>query len=324
MGDERLTWLSAHIFYHADPDDLLTEFVLPLIDTLRGESAVSRAFFLRHWERGPHVRLRLQLPADRVAETRERVARAITQHLTEHPGPVLTGDNLAESLRTLSQLEHGSSDLQELHVAEPPNTFRWLDYEPEYAKYGGTHGVAIAENVFDVSSTLAGHVLRTVASHRARLGIALQFLLLTGRALGLDDEQRVVFLRHYQERWVGYVGEPDKLFPAWDDQYRLQRETYHSLVEAVATGSPVGKGLGRQWEHAIGRAVERLRPLVHRREVWPAEVDPAAPPFVALAALACQFLHTTNNRMNVRPQGECFVAYLGRQAATEWSGQRSG
>jgi hypothetical protein len=57
--------------------------------------------------------------------------------------------------------------------------------------------------------------------------------------------------------------------------------------------------------------------LVECGAVWPSDVDRDAPAFVALAALLCQYLHTTNNRMNVRPQGECFVAYLGRRAVTD-------
>lgn len=318
MSDATGSWLSGHVFYHADADPLIVEFLLPLIDGLRADDLVHMAFFLRHWERGPHVRLRLKVAAGHVDAVRARVERAVCGYLAEHPGPAdADPEALRKSLRWLSHLEHGSVERPEVQQPVPANSFRWIDYRPELVKYGGPVGVAVAEDVFDVSSTLAGQVLRTVPVGRARLGVALQLLLLSARALGLDVAQQAVFLRHYHERWSGYLAEPRRLLTAWDSQYRSQASTYRELVEAVTTGAAVGKGLGRAWEALLVDAIGRLRPLVEAGEVWPGEVDRGAPAFVALAALVCQYLHTTNNRLNVRPQGECFVAYLGHRAVSE-------
>jgi len=250
------------------------------------------------------------------------VERIVTAYLLRNPGPADTDpDRLREALRRLSRLEHGTDgpggngDL--LRTVEPANSLRWIDYLPELGKYGGAAGVAIAEDVFDASTSLAGNVVRLVADDRARLGVALQFLLLAGRSLGLDPEQRVVFLRHYHHRWLGYLPDTERLLPAWDRQYQHQRATYASTLAALDAGDQVGRTVGQRWEQAMTSALTRLRPLVDRGAVWPAEVDRSAPAFVAMAALVSQYLHTTNNRMNVRPQGECFVAYLAHRAAVD-------
>jgi thiopeptide-type bacteriocin biosynthesis protein len=316
------SWLSCHVFHHGDTDPLLTDLLLPMADGLRQEGRVQRHFYLRHWERGPHVRLRLQVPAEHRDGVREEAERRITAYLAEHPGPADTDPaRLREALRRLSELEHGDASDERLRTPEPPNTVRWIDYRPELAKYGGPEGVEIAEDVFHASSLLAGQVLRLVGSDRARLGVALQLLLLATRALGFGPSERAVFLHTYHRRWAAYVPD-ERLLAAWDEQYRLQREAYAALVAGLDAGEPVGKGLGERWERTIGDAVARLRPLVESGRVWPAGTDRSAPPVVALAALVSQYLHTTNNRMNVRPQGECFVAYLAHRAATEQAAGR--
>ncbi|WP_167454769.1 lantibiotic dehydratase C-terminal domain-containing protein [Micromonospora arborensis] len=308
-------WLSGHVFYHDDADRLLTELLLPMLTELRQRGLTHRQFYLRHWERGPHVRVRIQtLPAHR-DQVREEVERRVAEYLAKHPGATDTDPSrLTTALHRLNVLENGTGTT--VLDAEPPNTLRWIDYRPELAKYGGPQGVAVAEDVFDTSSLLAGEVVQRVGEGRVRLGVALQFLLLAARALGLTEAQRTVFFRHYHERWRSYV--PDvALIDAWAQQYDTQRDTYRRMLDDLEHGRPLGRGLGRRWEDLIADAVGRLRPLVQRREVWPAEVDPSAPPFVGLAALVSQYLHTTNNRMNVRPQGECFVAYLAHRTAVD-------
>jgi hypothetical protein len=289
-----------------------------MFDDLLRRGLVTRRFFLRHWERGPHVRIRLQVRPSDADVVRAEVETRVIGYLAEHPGPTdVDQARLDASLRRLSILEHGSADDVEVRTAEPPNVLRWLDYRPELGKYGGPEGVEIAEDVFDVSSLLAGQVLREVSSGGARLGIAMQLLLIASRSLGLDPAARIVFLRSYQERWQNYLPDAPRLLAAWGQQYEHQRETYLSLVADLDAGAPIGKGVGLRWEQTLDDAISRLRPLVASGVVWPSDVDRQAPPFVAVAALVCQFLHTTNNRMNVRPQGECFVAYLAHRAATE-------
>ncbi len=313
------TWLSCHVFYHADTDPLLVDLLLPMLDDLRRRKLVRRRFYLRHWERGPHIRVRMQVPDEHRDAVRTEVERVVTAYLLHHPGPADTDpDRLREARRRLSRLEHGTDDPGELlRTVEPANSLRWIDYLPELDKYGGPTGVAIAEDVFDASTSLAGNVVRLVADDRARLGVALQFLLLASRSLGLDAEQRVVFLRHYHHRWLGYLPDTERLLPAWDRQYTHQQATYASTLAALDAGDEVGRTVGRRWELAMTSTLTRLRPLVDQGAVWPAEVDRSAPPFVAMAALVSQYLHTTNNRMNVRPQGECFVAYLAHRAAVD-------
>ena len=56
-------WVSLHLFYHDNPMPLLVECVQPMIKELYARHLLQRFFFIRYWQGGPHIRLRL-LPSN--------------------------------------------------------------------------------------------------------------------------------------------------------------------------------------------------------------------------------------------------------------------
>ena len=74
------TWISAHIFHAGDLDALITRVAGPLVSDLNPEGF----FFLRYWEGGPHLRLRMRV-SDPGAAERELLARA-RAHLQHERG----------------------------------------------------------------------------------------------------------------------------------------------------------------------------------------------------------------------------------------------
>src|SRR4051794_29695771 len=68
-------WTSLHIFFHADAhatDRLLLEGVHPPGSALAKQGALQSWFFIRYWEGGAHVRLRLKgCPPESVKQIEE-------------------------------------------------------------------------------------------------------------------------------------------------------------------------------------------------------------------------------------------------------------
>jgi hypothetical protein len=84
----------------------------------------------------------------------------ISAYLANHPSTNAPPDaRLKEILETIASLEKGEQQEQELL---PDNTLRFDQYEPEYAKYGGETGVALAEDLFERSSELMLDVLSII------------------------------------------------------------------------------------------------------------------------------------------------------------------
>src|SRR5881394_1255402 len=86
--DDAHDWLSAHLFYQGSLDQLLRQLVSPLVGDLRDRRLIAGHFFLRYWQGGPHVRLRL-LPrqADAAEEIRDAVRTAAAGFYATSPAP---------------------------------------------------------------------------------------------------------------------------------------------------------------------------------------------------------------------------------------------
>jgi thiopeptide-type bacteriocin biosynthesis protein len=52
-------WISLHVFYTGPLDRVITEAVGSLVGTFTSKGSIDGYFFLRYWESGPHLRLRL-------------------------------------------------------------------------------------------------------------------------------------------------------------------------------------------------------------------------------------------------------------------------
>lgn len=134
-------WVCAHVFYDADQDALLTRCVRPLVADLERRGLAQSHFFLRYWEGGPHVRLRV-LPRSLAHSDGVRAAmeHGIGAFLAESPSPdVVDRSRFAGVARGLAGLEgrEGHDD-----VVRPNNSVEFTPYVREHADYG--HGAAIA------------------------------------------------------------------------------------------------------------------------------------------------------------------------------------
>ncbi|MFI6604806.1 thiopeptide-type bacteriocin biosynthesis protein [Nonomuraea sp. NPDC050536] len=144
----------------------------PLSQLIAAAEGIERWFFLRFTDRwGPHIRLRLAGPPDRISEVR-RLARQVFEIQDAWP------NRLAESW-------HGA---------------RLSLYEPELAKYGGVAGVASAERVFQASSELALSLTGPGCRER-RLATALAITRMAVELL--PPAGRRSFLYHMAWYWTG-------------------------------------------------------------------------------------------------------------------------
>ncbi|MCA9936298.1 MAG: thiopeptide-type bacteriocin biosynthesis protein, partial [Anaerolineales bacterium] len=80
------TWLSAHLFYGKLWEDLLTQAVRPFVDDLFIQGQISQFFFIRYWERGPHIRLRLKgQPSALQNHVKPALEATFTDYFTKYP-----------------------------------------------------------------------------------------------------------------------------------------------------------------------------------------------------------------------------------------------
>ncbi|MFE0459569.1 lantibiotic dehydratase C-terminal domain-containing protein [Kitasatospora sp. NPDC058965] len=289
-------WRALHVHL---PHSLQTAFLRDEVGPVVREAGLgSRFFFLRYWQGGPHVRLRMD-GADE--ETVESVRKALAAAV-----PPMTAELDAEydyevSLQSdLARLEgEAAKDVR------PPGTVEPMTYTPEYDKYGGTEGVRIAEQVFCRTSVavLELAAARAAPEPKAPVGEAIQIMAMSLRGSGLDVGQSHEFLGRYEEFWRRYV--PAGYDRAWPGLYD---RTGPKVLELCRSVWQDGRTDEFHDTYAAALAAARVAGTATGSDLDSLVLG--ATPYTRCLA---NYIHTTNNRLGVIPAGEAFVAYVMRR-----------
>ncbi|MEU6554347.1 lantibiotic dehydratase C-terminal domain-containing protein [Streptomyces sp. NPDC046915] len=184
------TWASWHVHQHHGQDRLLVEAVAPLIRAVRADGLADRAFVLRYWDGGPHVRLRLRAPSDAaLAALEARVPAELMDWCREHPSERTMG---AEEYALLRDRIGDTASTTEL---VPDGSVVRAAYVPEHQRYGRGAALAACEEHFDDSTRIALDVLAAGPAASARDSLVVlalaRFLMARGNRAGLSWARRV-------------------------------------------------------------------------------------------------------------------------------------
>jgi len=150
-------WISNHLFYSIDQRGLLLDCIQPLVGELKAAGLIEQFFFIRYWENGPHIRLRVKAVHGAENEVKRLMEPPLSEFLSRKATRFILPDNVTKFWPDWYVLEYGKEALLQKYPSGvipryPENTFRYIDYEPEYARYGGEAGMQISERHFERSS----------------------------------------------------------------------------------------------------------------------------------------------------------------------------
>jgi thiopeptide-type bacteriocin biosynthesis protein len=228
-------WLSARLQTgKATADGLLLDLVRPLVDEVVAAGAAERWFFIRYGDPDWHLRLRFGGDPDRLAA---EVLPLLRRH-------------------AMRFLDDGRLARLELHP-----------YEREVARYGGTHGMPIAEAMFQADSEATLAILAATRTDdgldaRWRLALAGCDAVLADLGLTLDARQREV--RMWRDAFAeefGADGVGAKRFAG--NLLRRERKTLEPLLDGSTTDPVLRHGLAalRVRSATLRPAFEELRAL---------------------------------------------------------------
>jgi thiopeptide-type bacteriocin biosynthesis protein len=185
-------------------DRVLVDVVAPAVEALAGRPW----FFVRYWQAGPHLRVRVHglAPGESVdLENALRAGLAERGLPGESESPVDPAWYAANAERLASAGESGvamaAADLL------PPGLYRKV-YEPEVERYGGPSLMPGAESLFALSSSLVIDALRARADTRARAVMAMRATICAVAALGDADEGAAYYARGVESwrTWAAGAG----------------------------------------------------------------------------------------------------------------------
>jgi thiopeptide-type bacteriocin biosynthesis protein len=330
-GDAPGGWLAVHVFYAASPRPLLLQCVRPLVTELTEEGLLAGYFFINYWLEGPHLRLRLRpRRAADAGAVRERAHAALAAFLRERPALYeVKAGFLAELYETLFTLEYtedqraGFVGPDGRMLLRPNNTFEDRPYEPEYGKYGGPAGVALAEWHFQHSSDLVIEAVRSMNLHlrTVLLGLSAQLMMVMSGTFHRDDETLLAFLDRYHAFWNrAFSGTNYTADQGYDRAYSTMGgslpERFRHIRQAVAEGEPERlPAFLRGWAAHCAELRERAEALAVRGELtfraWDGSRDiRPTDPGHALSMLLSPYMHMTNNRLGMTIRDEAFLSYV--------------
>ncbi|WP_329576371.1 hypothetical protein OG500_03400 [Kitasatospora sp. NBC_01250] len=174
--DPENSWVSAHVFT-AHPLDLVVRRLLPdVVEDLRHRALADRFFFLRHWQYGPHLRLRLRLTGP---QAEPLVRAALTERATAFFQALPSEASMTE--RQYQELAERFAALEpesEPGTLAANDSLAFLPYRPEHGKYGDGAALRAVEECFATCSELA--VAAVLADWSPSQRLAHCFALLVG------------------------------------------------------------------------------------------------------------------------------------------------
>ncbi|WP_344443387.1 thiopeptide-type bacteriocin biosynthesis protein [Kitasatospora nipponensis] len=302
-------WRSWHLhvatFAPAALDAVVTDALGPLADRLGLlEPDGPRWFFVRYWQGGPHVRLRVQ-GLTRVES--ELMASVLTDRLLALDAAVPPGQRLDQVGYALAVSRIAAAGEQGVALAAgellAPGVRR-AGYEPEYPRYGGRHLMACSEHLFHRSSRLAlrACLARAGTPHALASGLeAFAAACSVLEAVGPPESLRR-FLVAQQESWLDWA-RPAHVPSEKTELTRAERAAAaRAQVAALGTLAP---RLREALRDGDPRWAPWTDPLGTALRTWTVELG-----FARAAGIFGSHVHMTANRLGVGAGREAQIAAL--------------
>ncbi|NUR60157.1 MAG: hypothetical protein HOV87_16065 [Catenulispora sp.] len=309
------TWVSAHLFHYGDLDALIAGVVGPVVEQLTQSGAVDRYFFLRYWEGGQHIRLRMRVTElEQQAMVRDLVQARARTYFAANPSaaPISQHDYEAFAARAARGERRQDHDAR----LRAGDAAEFIVYRPEYSAFGDAECVSAVEEHFTDSSRLALEIVSAGASRNRRAATALATLT-TAVAAGAVD------LADAASRYAAAqtaAGPEEPLPRASDALYEPHRDALLRQTRRLWELDPE-RGAAGQWLRSIRRLRDRLELLEAEGRCKPADPGSphahlaltAPPPRRTVPLILLRCAHLLHNRLGVDRESELRVcALLGR------------
>lgn len=321
------SWLSAALFYNEPWENFLIEAVAPYIETVVKTGIAESYFFIRYWERGPHIRLRFKGETTALEEV-------LKPNLTEHFNAYFKAN---PSERTPPEYP---DNFPEAYKWLPNNQLQFETYEPELNRYGGVEGLKIAEQQFQLSS----HVVLDFFTKNPQeldyqdlLGVAIRMHLGFAYRIGLHQHQIPDFFAVIFENWLSraiygyendlseeaYQVKQKETVALFEDSFQKQKEAVvpfiNQLLKDLASKAAFDSGSFNLWlqdNQRLSTALEKLAQSnrivkrINSYEISQRIAATLSEPTIRCWNIWADYVHMTNNRLGIANRDEPYLAYL--------------
>lgn len=316
-------WLAGYIYYGEPLDKVVQKAVIPFVQEVMKNEWVENFFFIRYWERGPHIRLRFLGDSEKLeTELKPFFTKYFDEFFQKHPSE--------------RQEPNYSEEVSEEHKWFPNHSVQFIDYEPETERYGGDDCLIISEEFFQHSSETIFELMSEGEGewgYDRALGAGIQMHLSMAFGLGMDKKQMIGFFDRYFSRWLPrayYFFEKDispeelakrrkETLEAFESTYANQQENlvafFNQILELLNENDFEDTWL-ETWVNGSRDTKEKLERLIKEENYTPTsfyeitEDDEFSKEEQIQWALFDSYVHMTNNRFGILNRDEAYLAFI--------------
>jgi len=305
-------WISSYIFHDTNFEEIISELIHPLISDLKSKNLINQYFFIRYWEGGPHIRLR-------VTYQKEEDVKKIKEKITNNTNKFFTQEKYRESKYSLE----------------------YNDYIPEYDRYGGKQLMSVVEQHFQDSSQNILSIIKENSltwNYTHAMTHAIQMNVILVKTLLGSVEEALRFYNLIFSNWVYYSIrlEPEgkvteekvtKIKSQFFSSFEAQKETISQLVKILWEGNLEDKSLDRwklqcnQFKKHIDKTIINMdgsqKEVLNKKIAYNFEDRPSVSYDNNLLFVYDSCVHMTNNRLGIYLRDESFIAFLIYHALSE-------
>jgi thiopeptide-type bacteriocin biosynthesis protein len=312
-------WLAAYLYYNEPWENFLKEGVQPFVKSVMKRPEVQNYFFIRYWERGPHIRLRFQGEPDYLEQVlKPELLSYFEKHFKERPS-------------------HRKDPLwaKEVSFSEQwfaNNSVQFIAYEPETERYGGESGLPVSENQFQYSSdAVISALLETEEwSYERAMGVAIQMHLSFAFAMGMKMPEAREFFNYIFQGWlpmaISHQKEEQsteniqKTMALFESTYVAQQSVLIDYHEAFWQAMEEKEEFENEWLNIWASRMEEIRKSLYclnenKLLMFPSFFK-SSPQLVTSAerqsywSIYSSYIHMTNNRLGILNRDEGYLGYL--------------
>ncbi|MEO1052659.1 MAG: thiopeptide-type bacteriocin biosynthesis protein [Bacteroidota bacterium] len=331
--DNSNTWLAAYLYYSEPWEGLLSNAVKPFVEDTFKNDLAEQFFFIRYWEKGPHIRLRFKGSEQQLAALKPKLTAHFEQYYKDFPSD--RDDN--EYIR----------NLPEEHKWFPNNSTQFIPYEPEVDRYGGARSILIAEEQFEASSKAILDVISESDEwgYDRALGVAIQMHLGFAYALGMELAETSAFFGQVFENWLprAYYSYEQGVTPeemekrkvatleAFRENFDNQKEVllpyFETVWQAFIDGEEFEQAWLNTWLSDMAVIKEKLLEAQQAKQLTPPDWYPINPSKgftienIQRWSIYDSYVHMINNRLGIMNRDEGYLGYLIKESLNSITNQ---
>jgi hypothetical protein len=266
-------------------DALILDAVRPLFAEL--PEVTGAAYFLRHWRRGPHLRLNVHTTEKCLHDTvLPAVDRVVGGYLREHSSrQALDFEALLPEHRRLAELEREPGPLW---PPRPDNVVCLEEYDSRADVLGGARAAELVENHYAATNSAAFAALEAIRAEGQRLWTAFELMAATAHVFGDGVSFGFVSFRAHAENFLSNPDGP-ALRAKWDNGFRKLRPGLRARLAAVVE-DPGATPARREWIEALSR-IDDVGELIMPQAPRGGEPSEHASPFLRALLADDNFHH---------------------------------